>query len=379
MDFDLPEDLRLLQDTAREFADAELAPHAAELDRKEEFPSRHWPKLSALGFLGMLIPERYGGAGLGPLAMTVALEELNRACASTGVTVSVHNSLAGGPIVRYGSDPQKEKYLPRLAAGEIIGAYALSEPTCGSDAAALRTTAVRSGDHYLLNGRKAWITSGAAAGLIIVFATVDPARGAKGITTFLVEPGFGGFSVGKKEKKMGIRGSQTVELILEDVRVPAENRLGGEGEGFRIALETLDGGRIGIAAQAVGIARASLEASLKYSSERKQFGRPIAEYQAIQWKIADMAMEIDAARLLTYRAAWLREQGRPHTAEAAMAKLFASEAANRAATQAVQVHGGAGYCAEYPVERYFRDAKITEIYEGTSEIQRVVISRSRTG
>jgi len=379
MDFDLPDDLRLLQDTAREFADAELAPHAAELDRKEEFPSRHWPKLSALGFLGMLIPERYGGAGLGHLAMTVALEELNRACASTGVTVSVHNSLVGGPLVRYGSDPQKEKYLPRLAAGEVIGAYALSEPTCGSDAAALRTTAVRSGDHYLLNGRKAWITSGAAAGLIIVFATVDPARGAKGITAFLVEPGSGGFSVGKKEKKMGIRGSQTVELILEDVRVPAENRLGGEGEGFRIALETLDGGRIGIAAQAVGIARASLEASLKYSSERKQFGRPIAEFQAIQWKIADMAMEIDAARLLTYRAAWLREQGRPHTAEAAMAKLFASEAANRAATQAVQVHGGAGYCAEFPVERYFRDAKITEIYEGTSEIQRVVISRSRTG
>jgi alkylation response protein AidB-like acyl-CoA dehydrogenase len=376
MDFDLPEELLLLQETARDFAESELAPAAAELDRAEEFPRVHWAKLAQLGFLGFLIPERYGGAGLGHLALTVALEEINRACPSTGVTVSVHNSLMAGPLVRFGTEEQKEKYLPRLASGELVGAYALTEPGSGSDAAALETTAVLKGDHYILNGRKAWITSGASAGLLLAFATLDRKKGQKGITGFLVEPAFPGFSVGKKEKKMGIRGSETVELIFEELRVPSGNRLGEEGQGFRIALDTLDGGRIGIAAQALGIGRACLEASVRYSKERRQFGRAIAEFQAIQWKIADMAMEIDAARLLAYRAALLRERGQPHAREASMAKLLASEAANRAATQAVQIHGGAGYCKEFPVERYFRDAKITEIYEGTSEIQRIVIARS---
>ncbi len=375
MDFDLPEELLLLQKTAREFAEAELAPHAARLDREECFSREHWRKLAAMGFLGVLIPESYGGAGLNVLGLTVILEELNRACASTGVTVSVHNSLAAGPILKHGTEAQKAKYLPRLASGEIMGAYAITEPDCGSDAVALKTRATRQGGGYVLRGRKAWITNGASAGVVLVFATLDPALRSKGITAFLVESGSRGFSVGKHEKKLGIRGSETVELVLDDVEVPAENRLGEERAGFRIAMDTLDGGRIGIAAQAIGIAQASLDASIRYARERKQFGRPLAEFQAIQWKIADMGTEIEAARLLAYRAAFLRDLGLAHSRQASMAKLFASEAANRAATEAVQIHGGAGYCMEYPVERYFRDAKVTEIYEGTSEIQRIVISR----
>ncbi len=376
MDFDLTEDLLLLQQTARDFADQVLKPAAARLDREESFPAEHWKKIADLGFLGFLIPEEHGGSALGNVALAVALEELNRACASTGVTVSVQNSLVGGPIVRFGTEDQKRRYLPGLASGEIVGAYAITEPGHGSDAGALETTAVKKGDRYVLNGRKAWITSGATAGLVIVFASTDRSQGSRGITTFLVEKGFKGLSVGKHEKKLGIRGSETVELVLEDVEVPVENVLGDVGKGFKLALTTLDGGRIGIAAQATGILAACLEDSTKYARERKQFGKAIAEFQPIQWKIANMAVDLDAARLLTRRAAWLKDLGRPHAKEASMAKLFASEAANRAATQAVQIHGGAGYCKDFAVERYFRDAKITEIYEGTSEIQRLVISRN---
>jgi butyryl-CoA dehydrogenase len=375
MDFELTEDLRLLQRTARDFADAVLKPAAARLDREEKFPLEHWKAVAEMGFLGMLIPEEYGGSGLGNLALAIMLEELNRGCPSTGVTVSVQNSLLGAPILKHGTEEQKRKYLPRLATGEVIGAYAITEPGHGSDAGAIETVAERKGDRFILTGTKAWITSGASAGLIVVFATTDRVAGSRGITAFLVEAGTPGLSVGKHEKKLGIRGSETVELILDGVEVPAANVLGEEGKGFRLALDTLDGGRIGISAQATGIIAACLEDSVKYARERKQFGKPIAEFQPIQWKLSSMALDLDAARLLTWRAAWLKDAGLPHTKEASMAKLFASEAANRAATDAVQIHGGAGYCKDFAVERYYRDAKITEIYEGTSEIQRLVIAR----
>jgi butyryl-CoA dehydrogenase len=376
MDFDLSEEHLLLQQGARDFADRVLKPAASRIDRDESFPVEHWKALTEAGFLGILIPEEHGGSGLGNLALAVVLEELNRACASTGVTVSVHNSLVGGPIVRFGTEEQKRRFLPRLAQGEAMGAYAITEPGHGSDAGAIETLAVARGNGFVLTGRKAWITNGASAGLFLVFATTDRSLGPKGISAFLVEKGSKGLSVGKREKKLGIRGSETVELILDDVAVPRENVLGELGKGYSLMLSTLDGGRIGIAAQASGIIAACLEDSRKYSMERVQFGKPIAEFQAIRWKIANMALDLDAARLLTRRAAWLRDAGRPHSVEASMAKLFSSEAANRAATQAVQIHGGAGYCKDFEVERYYRDAKITEIYEGTSEIQRLVIARS---
>ena len=379
MDFELTEDLQLLQKTARDFADSVLKPAAARLDREEKFPAEHWKPLADLGFFGFLIPLEYGGTDLGNLALTVALEEVNRACASTGVTVSVQNSLVASPLVKYGTEEQKRKYLPRIATGEITCAYAITEPGHGSDAGGLETRAVLKGDHYVLNGQKAWIPSGATADLLIVFATVDRSKGSRGITAFLLEAPAAGLVVGKHEKKLGIRGSETVTLALEDVEVPVENVLGEVGKGFKLALNTLDGGRIGIAAQGAGILAASLESSILYAGERKQFGRRIAEFQAIQWKIADMALDLDAARLLTRRAAWLKDNGKPHSTEASMAKLFTSEAANRAATQAVQIHGGAGYCKDFSVERYYRDAKVTEIYEGTSEIQRLVIAREVLG
>lgn len=376
MDFELTDEQRLVRETARDFADRVLKPAAARLDREERFPLEHWKPLAELGFFGFLIPEEYGGTGLGNVALSLALEEINRACASTGVTVSVQNSLVGGPIVKHGTEAQKRKYLPRIASGELICAYGMTEPGHGSDAAGMETTATRRGDRYFLTGRKAWITSGASAGLLIIFATVDRSLGAKGITAFLVEKGAKGLSVGKHEKKLGIRGSETVELELDEVEVPAENVLGEAGKGFRLALNTLDGGRIGIASQAMGILAACLEESLKYARERKQFGKPIAEFQPIQWKLTNMAVDLEASRWLTWRAAWLRDLKKPHSKEASMAKLFASEAANRAATEAVQIHGGAGYLKDFPVERYYRDAKVTEIYEGTSEIQRIVIARS---
>jgi alkylation response protein AidB-like acyl-CoA dehydrogenase len=367
-----------IQQAAREFADKELAPRAAEIDRTHEMPRDLLAKLAELGYLGVVAPEDLGGSGLSNTALALIQIEINRACASTGVTLSVHNSLCQGPILRNGSDEQKKRVIPRLARGEWIGAYSLTEPVSGTDAAALITTAAKDGDHWVLNGTKNFVTNGGFADLFVLFARTDASPEAKssGITAFLVERGFKGFSVGKPEKKMGIRGSSTTMLFLDGVRVPAANVLGAVGEGFKIAMQTLDGGRIGIACQALGIAEACLAASVKYARDRKQFDRPIADFQAIQWKIAQMAVDIDAARLLILRAARLRDAGKPHTKEASMAKLFASTAANRAATDAVQIHGGSGYIADFPVERHFRDAKITEIYEGTSEVQKIVIARS---
>jgi len=375
MDFEFTDDLLLIQETARDFAKRELAPHAARIDREESFPLEHLEKLAEIGFLGFLVPEKYGGAGLGNVALSLALEEINCACASTGVTLSVHNSLVAGLLVRHGSEEQKERFLPELVSGERLGAYAMTEPGHGSDAAGMETRAVRDGDRYVLNGRKSWITSGAMAGLVVVFATVDPSKRSRGVTAFLVDPESPGYVVGGHERKLGLRGSQTVELVFEDLEVDAGMRIGEEGEGFRIAMDSLNGGRIGIASQGVGIARACLESSRKYALEREQFGESIAKFQPIQWKLARMATGIESARSLTWRAAWLRDRDRDHTRDAAMAKLLASEVANQAATDAVQIHGGAGYCKDFPVERHFRDAKVTEIYEGTSEIQHIVIAR----
>lgn len=375
LDLELSEEEILFQDTARQFARDYLEPAAAALDRDEEFPSEHWKRLAELGFLSFLVPPEYGGSGLGNRALSLVLEEVNRACASTGVSLSVHNSLVNGAVVRFGTEEQKAKYLPRTSRGELIGAYALTEPDHGSDVGAIETRAERRGDRYVLNGVKSWITNGISAGLVVVFATLDRSLGAKGITAFLVETAWSGFSVGKKEKKLGIRGSETAQLRFDDLEVPVENRLGDEGQGFSVAMDTLDGGRIGIASQAAGLVAASLDASIRYARDRKQFGRPIAEFQPIRRKIADMAVDLDSSRLLVRRAAGLRDAGRPHTREASVAKLFSSEAAARATREAVQIHGGAGYCKEFPVERFYRDAKVTEIYEGTSEIQRLVISR----
>ncbi len=376
MQYELAEEEQMIQQTAREFANAEIAPVADENFRNGTYPKDIVEKLGELGFLGMLVPEVHGGTNLGNFCLVLALEEINRVCASTGVTMSVHNSLATGPIVRYGSEYLKKKYLPKLATGELLGAYALTEPDSGSDAGSLKSSAVKDGDEYVVNGTKSMITSGAEADIFVVHLRTDPGQLTKGITSFILERGMEGFSVGKKEDKLGLWASSTVELSFEDVRVPAKNLLGEEGIGFKIALNTLDGGRIGIATQAIGIAQACLDASLKYSKEREQFGQPISNFQSIQWKLADMAVNIEAARLMVYRTAKLRDKDLPHTKEAAMVKLFASEMCNRAARDAVQIHGGAGYLIDFPVERYFRDARITELYEGTSEIQRIVISRS---
>jgi alkylation response protein AidB-like acyl-CoA dehydrogenase len=373
--FTLTEEQRMIQQTAREFADGEIAPVAEKYDREGKFPRELVEKLGKMGFLGMVIPEEYGGAYAGTFSMVLALEEVNRACASTGVTMSVHNSLVCAPIVHWASEDLKRRYLPRLATGELIGAYALSEPGSGSDAAGLVTAAVRDGNEFVLNGTKNFITTGAEADLVIVMARTDTSHKTRGITAFLVERGTKGFAVGKKEDKMGLRASSTVQLVFEDMRVPAANVLGEVGGGFKIAMHTLDGGRIGIATQAVGIAQACLDASIKYAEEREAFDQQIGKFQAVQWKIADMATRIEAARLLVYNAARLKDEGKPHGKEAAMAKLFASEMANDAAREAVQIHGGAGYLEDFPVERHFRDARITEIYEGTSEIQRLVIAR----
>ncbi|UCH84673.1 MAG: acyl-CoA dehydrogenase [Candidatus Latescibacterota bacterium] len=376
MKLGLSDEERMVQETAREFADSEIAPVAANNDAEGRFPADIVKKLAELGFMGMLIPEKYGGAGLGNFCLVLALEEINRVCASTGVTMSVHNSLATSPIIKFGSDYLKETYLPKLATSEMLGAYALSEAEAGSDAASLKCRAVKDGDEYVVNGTKLWVTTGAHADLFIVMLRTDTEKRSKGISAFVVERDTPGFKVGKKENKLGLRGSSTTELIFEDCRLPAKNLIGEEGIGFVIAMATLDGGRIGIGTQAVGIAQACLDASVAYAKEREQFGRKIGEFQAIQWKIADMATAIEASRLMVYRAARMRDMDVPHTKEAAMAKLFASEAANRAAREAVQIHGGAGYLKDFPVERYFRDARITELYEGTSEVQRIVISRS---
>lgn len=374
----LSEEEQLVRRTAREFADTELAPLAEEIDRKHEIPRRVIDKLAALGFMGVIIPEEYGGSGLSSACLFLIQVEINRACASTGITMSVHNSLCSSPIVCFGSEELKRRYLTKLASAERIGAYSLSEPASGSDAAGLITRAERTGDAYALNGQKVFVTNGAIADVFVVFARTAKVAGskAKGITALVVERDTPGFTVGKPENKLGIRGSSTVQLFFQDCRVPAENLLGEEGEGFKIAMATLDGGRIGIAAQAIGIATACLEASVKYARQRRAFGRSIAEFQAIQWKLAAMATDIEAATLLALRASRLRDAGQPHTKEAAMAKLFSADMANRHASEAVQIHGGAGYTTEFPVERYFRDARITELYEGTTEIQRLVIARN---
>ena len=375
MDFELSEDERAIRDLARDFARDICGPGAAERDRNEEFPTEQIARAAEVGLMGMLVPEEYGGSDLSNLALSLALIEINKIDASIGVTLSVHNSLCCSCINEWATEDAKREYLPKLAAGEWLGAYALSEAGSGSDAGSLACRAERDGDDFLINGSKAWITSGDHADVIVLFARTSR-EGNRGITAFLVESTAEGFSVGKKEPKMGIRSSSTVVLNLDGVRVPAKNVLGEVEHGFKVALHTLDGGRIGIASQALGIMEACLEASLAYAKERRQFGKPIAEFQPIQWKLAEMEQRIQASRLLIYRAATLKDQGKPHKREAASAKLFASTGANYCATQAVQIHGGAGYCSDFPVERFFRDARITEIYEGTTEIQKLVIARS---
>jgi len=376
MDFELSEEERLIQETAREFARDVVEPAAARTDQEARFPAEVIARMRELGFLGMTVPAEYGGAGMGNVALSLLLIELNRACASTGVIVSVHNSLVCGPLARFGNEDQKRRYLPRLASGEWLGAYALTEPEAGSDAGNQQTVAVRRGDEWELTGTKIFITTGKEAGFYIVFArTVPGSHGPDGVSAFLVERTTPGLQVTREEEKMGIRGSSTMTMVLDGCRVPDANLLGEEAKGFSIAMDTLNGGRIGIACQAVGIAEGCLDASLKYAKDREQFGKKIGEFQAIQWKLADMATKLEAARLLTLKAAWLRDRGHNPIIECSMAKLFASEAANWAAREAVQVHGGAGYLKDFPVERYFRDARITEIYEGTSEVQRLVIAR----
>ncbi|MCG3135715.1 MAG: Acyl-CoA dehydrogenase [Planctomycetes bacterium] len=376
MDFDLSEDLVMVRDAAREFAAKEVAPGAAARDLSAEFPMAQFAAAAALGFTGVVVPESLGGAGLTNQALAVILIEINRACASTGVTLSVHNSLVCAPIVKWGSEDLKRRCLPDLAAGRKLGAYSLSEAGCGSDAAALQCAARDEGDHFVVEGTKLWVTNASHADVFVVFVrTAKLEKKHQGITALLVDRDTPGFRVSRKEDKMGIRASSTCELVFDGARVPKANVLGEIGRGFPIAMDTLDGGRIGIAAQAVGIAQASLDAAVRYAKERRQFGRPIADFQAIQFKIADMKARIEAASLMVMRAAWLKDLGRPHAAEAAQAKLLASRTGNFAAREAVQIHGGAGYLEDFPVERYMRDARITEIYEGTTEVQRLVIAR----
>ncbi len=379
MNTDLSEDHRLIQATVRDFAAKEIVPVAARLDQEARYPSEIIARAATLGLMGLMVPEEYGGAGMDSIANVLVQEELARASAGVQVIVSVNNSLVCDPIVRYGTAEQKRRYLPPLADGRSLGCYCLTEPSAGSDAMALETRAQRRGDDWVLDGRKFFVTNGVEADICIVYARSEDAPGARGLSAFLVEKSFPGISVGKVEHKLGIRCSSTSEILLDDCRVPAENLLGGRGEGGKIALATLDGGRIGIAAQAVGLARAALEDATAYVKERHIFGRPLSNFQATQWALADAATRIDAARLLTYRAAWLRDRGARCTREAATAKLIASETAMWATHRAVQLFGGYGYIQDYPLERYFRDAKITEIYEGTSEVLRLVLSRDLLG
>jgi butyryl-CoA dehydrogenase len=374
VNLELNEEQLLLQKSVREFAESEVKPRARELDETGHFPRDLFAKAAELGLTGVALPDSEGGAGFDHISYTMVIEEISRRCASTGVILSVQNSLYCDPIHRYGTDEQKKKFLLPFARGEQIGCYALTEPQAGSNAAALQTKAVKRADKYVVDGTKAWITNGGAADAAIVYVNTDPAKGEKGITALIVEKGTPGFKVGKEEKKLGISATACSELVFTDCEVPESNRIGNEGEGYKVALSTLDGGRIGIAAQATGIAQGAFEAALKYSQERLAFGHPIAQFQAIQFMLADMATEIDAARLLIRKAAWKQDTGARFSQEAAMAKLFASEMATRVAHKAIQIHGGNGYSREYPVERAYRDARITEIYEGTSEIQRLVIS-----
>ncbi|HUJ30663.1 MAG TPA: acyl-CoA dehydrogenase [Candidatus Acidoferrum sp.] len=374
MNLQLTEEQELLQRSVREFAEAEVKPVAKEIDETGRFPRDTFKKAAELGLTGIATPEDYGGAGMDHVSYEIVVEEISRVCASTGAILSVQNSLYCDPVQRFGTEEQKKKFLVPFARGERIGCYALTEPQAGSNAAALATKAVRKGDRYIVNGTKAWITNGGAADAAIVYVNTQPEKGEKGITALVVEKGTPGFAVGKEEKKLGVHATACTELSFTDCEVPAENRVGQEGEGYKIALSTLDGGRIGIAAQATGIAQGAFEASLSYAHQRQAFGHPIADFQAIQFMLADMATEIDAARLLARRAAWKQDSGARFTMEASVAKLFASEMATRVTHKAIQIHGGYGYSREYPVERAYRDARITEIYEGTSEIQRLIIA-----
>ena len=375
MNFQLTEEQLAVQEAARDFAQSELLPGVIERDTEARFPKEQIQKMGALGFMGMMVDPAYGGGGMDTLSYVIAMEELSKIDASASVCMSVNNSLVCWGLEKFGSEEQKQTYLTKLATGELLGAFCLSEPEAGSDATSQQTSASLEGDYYLLNGTKNWITNGSSASVYLVIAQTDASKGHKGISAFIVEKGWEGFVVGKKEDKLGIRGSDTHSLMFTDVKVPVQNRIGAEGFGFTFAMETLNGGRIGIAAQALGIASGAYELALAYSKERKAFGKPISQHQAIQFKLADMATQIEAARLLVYKAAWLKDEGKDYAQASAMAKLYASEVAMSVTIEAVQVHGGYGYVKEYHVERLMRDAKITQIYEGTSEIQRIVISR----
>lgn len=375
MNFEFTEEQLMIRQAARDFAQNVLKPGVIERDEHQKFPAEEIKQLAELGFLGMMVSPEYGGSGMDTVSYVLAMEELSKVDASASVVVSVNNSLVCYGLEHFGTEEQKQKYLVPLASGQVLGAFCLSEPEAGSDATSQHTTAVDMGDHYILNGTKNWITNGSSASVYLVMAQTHPEKGHKGINTFIVEKGTPGFVVGPKENKLGIRGSDTHSLMFTDVKVSKENRIGEDGFGFSFAMKTLDGGRIGIASQALGIASGAYELALQYSKERTTFGKPIHTHQAIQFKLADMATEIDAARLLCLRAAWLKDQGQPYGQAAAMAKVFASEVAMKTTVEAVQIHGGYGFVKEYHVERLMRDAKITQIYEGTSEIQRIVIAR----
>ena len=376
MDFKLSEEQELIRNMVREFADTEVRPIAAAIDKEKRFPTETVSRLRELNLLGVPFPEEYGGAGADGLSFAIVVEELSRACASTGCIVSTHTALGSHPILQWGTEEQKQKYLIPQASGKALAAFCLTEASAGTDAGAQQTVAEPKGDKYILNGQKIFITNGGQADNYIVMAMTDKSKGTKGISAFIVEKGFPGFQVGQMEEKMGINASETREIIFKDCEVPKENLLGDEGAGFKIAMNALDFGRVGIGSQALGIAQASLDESVKYSKEREQFGKPISTNQGLQWMMADMAVRVQAARHLVYHAAWSKDSGARYSMEAAMAKLYASEAAMWTSTKAVQIHGGHGYTKHYPVERFMRDAKITEIYEGTSEVQRMVISGS---
>lgn len=374
MDLRWTEEQKMMRKMVREFTRTEITPYVESMDEEERFPREILKKMGQTGLMGIPIPEKWGGAGADFVSYTLALEEISKVSATVGVILAVHTSVGTMPILRYGTDAQRKKYVPRLASGEYLGAFALTEAHAGSDAGNIRTRALRKGNHYILNGSKMFITNAGEADTYVAFALTDPDAGRKGITAFIVEKGTPGLVIGKAEKKMGLGGSNTSEILFEQAEVPVENRLGEEGQGYEIALSNLAGGRIGIGAQALGIAQAALEASRSYALERQQFGKPIAKLQGIQFKLADMATQIEASRLLVYRAAEMREQGHSCKKEASMAKMMASDTAMAVTTEAIQIHGGYGYTREYPVERLFRDAKVTQIYEGTNEIQRLVVS-----